>query len=84
MRDGSAESIIVCVPDRRMATSVSVELYEDGVRLIELYGGLGSAAATEILEATGSKFRSALSALICESPLEGRIRAVDVIQVKSV
>ncbi|MDN5698322.1 MAG: DUF6506 family protein [Rubrobacter sp.] len=45
MRDGSAESIIVCVPDPYAALELSKELADGGVELIELYGSPGSAAA---------------------------------------
>jgi hypothetical protein len=53
--DEIAPTTIVAVPDVDTAVSVAREFGESGVRLIELYGGLGPEAAARIIAATGAQ-----------------------------
>jgi Family of unknown function (DUF6506) len=45
----------VPVPDAETAAAVAAELADDGLDLIELYGGFGPRAATAVLAATGGR-----------------------------
>lgn len=54
----------VAVPEPSAAAKVAVDLVDDGVGLIELYGGLGPKWAAQVIEAINERvpvgFRSAL------------------------
>jgi hypothetical protein len=50
--DETTQTTFVAVPDVDAAVAAARELAADGVRLIELYGGLGPEAAARIIEAT--------------------------------
>jgi hypothetical protein len=53
--DETTQTTFVAVPDTDAAVAVARELATQGVRLIELYGGLGPQAAAEIIAATGAQ-----------------------------
>lgn len=53
--DPTAPTTFVAVPDADAAVAVARELAGDGVRLIELYGGLGPDVAARIITATGAQ-----------------------------
>jgi Family of unknown function (DUF6506) len=53
--DETTHTTIVAVPDLDAAVAVARELAAHGVRLIELYGGLGAEAATKVITATGAQ-----------------------------
>jgi hypothetical protein len=53
--DETTHSTFVAVPDVDTAVTVARELIDQGVRLIELYGGLGPEAGARILTATGAR-----------------------------
>jgi len=50
--DDTTRTTFVAVPDVDAAVAVARELGDQGVRLIELYGGLGPEAAAQIISAT--------------------------------
>jgi hypothetical protein len=53
--DETTHSTFVAVPDVDAAVAVARELADQGVRLIELYGGLGAEAAARIVSATETR-----------------------------
>jgi hypothetical protein len=53
--DEATHSTFVAVPDADAAVAVARELAAQGVRLIELYGGLGPEAAAQVIAATGAQ-----------------------------
>lgn len=57
VREGELErSVLVPVPDSDTAAAVAAQLMaEDGLDLIELYGGLGPQAAAAVIDATGGQ-----------------------------
>jgi hypothetical protein len=53
--DETTHTTIVAVPDVDAAVAVAGDLTARGVRLIELYGGLGPEAAARVINATGAR-----------------------------
>lgn len=60
--DPVAPSTFVAVPDVATAAEVARQVADDGIRLLELYGGLGAQGAAAVLEATNGKVPVGLAA----------------------
>ncbi len=61
--------IFVPVPDERVAASVAMALVEDGVGLIELYGGFTSAGAAAVIDAVDGRAAVGVGAVTIDAIL---------------
>jgi hypothetical protein len=71
-RTALTHTAFVPVPDAEAAAAVASELLEDGLDLVELYGGLGPKAAAAVLAATGGQVPVGVVGVEEETPISNR------------